>query len=72
MVSLGLVIYSLVYKPYIGFIVKQVLNIICNRQGFYHCGRRLNHVKLCVCSLFHASFHIKKVMFSRYLTSLAI
>ena len=38
MISLRLVIYSLVYKPYIGFIVTQVLNIIC--RGLSHCGSR--------------------------------
>ena len=38
MVSLRLVIYSLVYKPYIGFIVTQVLNIIC--RGLSHYGSR--------------------------------
>ena len=38
MISLRLVIYSLVYKPYIGFIVTQVLNIICKELS--HCGSR--------------------------------
>ena len=35
-VSLELIKYSLVYKLYIGFIVTQVLNIICNRQRLSH------------------------------------
>ena len=40
MISLGLVKYSLVYKPYIGFIVTQVLNMICSRQRLSHGGCR--------------------------------
>ena len=35
MINLELVIYSLVYKPYIGFTVTQVFNIIFSRQGFF-------------------------------------
>ena len=64
MVSLRLVEYSLAYKPYVGFIVTQVLNIyiyiyIYSHEGLFHYGCRPlgYHINLCICFLFHASAH---------------
>ena len=59
MISLGLVKYSLVYKPYIGFIVTQVLNIICNYLGLSYCEHRPLGRNMCVLSFsyFRLSFN---------------
>ena len=60
MVSLGLFKYVLVYKPYIGFIVTQMLNINMPPSrtfSLWMWNVKPNHVNIYVCSLLHASTH---------------
>ena len=59
MISLGSVKYSLVYKPYIGFIVTQEINKICNYLGLSCCEHRPLGRTMCVLSFsyFRLSFN---------------